>query len=160
MTVLQGSATISYMLRHFSQQPSLALIQDVLAQFDIPIASNRQVTLIEFQTLSPDSFMWRLLLDGTVYYLYAEDHIDGFEGVHNKISSWFAPNIKIDFIKTRQQNGFTNTTPFKSAAVYKEPDDYEHMKYYTASSGYDFVFLCKSDEDAGSALFNNQNSSR
>lgn len=141
------------MLRHFSQQPNLYLIKDVLAQFDNPVPE-KQITLIEFQTLSPDSFRWRLLLDGVVYYLYAEDHISNFKDVQNKINSWFAPNAKIDFIKTKQRENFADTMPFKSAAVYKEPSDYDQMKLYAIRSGYDFVFLCKSNEDPSNALFN------
>ena len=141
------------MLRDFSQQPDLDLIKSALAQFDNPIPE-KQITLIEFQILSPDSFRWRLLIDGAVYYLYAEDHVVSLKDIRKKIDSWFDPTIQIDFIKTKQQEDFASTTPFNSAAIYKEPDDYNQMKFYAASSGYDFVFLCKSDEDPGKALFN------
>lgn len=141
------------MLRHFSQQPSLDLLKDVLTQFDNPVPK-KQITLVEFQILSPDSFRWRLLLDGVVYYLYAEDHVVSLKDVHKKISSWFASTVKIDFIRTKQQENFANTPPFNSAAIYEEPSDYDQMRFYAASSGYDFVFLCKSDEDPSSALFN------
>ena len=142
------------MLRHFSQQPNLDLIKNVLAQFDNP-TPKKQMTLIDFQVLSPDSFRWRLLIDGVVYYLYAEDHITSFKDVHKKINSWFAPTVNISFIKAKKQENFIDSTPFKSATIYKKPSDYNQMKFYAISSGYDFVFLCKSDENPNNALFNN-----
>jgi hypothetical protein len=143
------------MLRDFSRYPSLELIDNVLIQFDIPLPSEERITLIEFQILSPDSFRWRFLLNKIVYYLYAEDHIDSFKAVQDGVNSWFAADTKVTFIKAKQHNDFADTEPFKNATTYREPKDYDKMKYFAVSSGYDFVFLCKSNEDLSSIFFNN-----
>ena|SRR5687768_5565146 len=142
------------MLRDFSRQPRRELIDSILIQFDIPLPPKERITLIEFQILSPDSFRWRLLIDRAVYYLYAEDHIHSFEEVQDKVSSWFVAGTKLDFIKAKQQKEFVDTEPLKNTAVYKEPEDYDRLKHFAVTSGYDFVFLCRSDEDSSSVYFN------
>jgi hypothetical protein len=49
---------------------------------------------------------------------------------------------------------FDDAGPVKSAMVYAKPDKRADMMEYAVDSGYDFVFLCKSDEEADDAYFN------
>ena len=143
------------MIRDFVYTLDPALIERVLSQFSIVVPNEKHtLALIEFQVITPDSFVWRFLIDGAVYYLYAEDYVQGLEDVRSKIGSYATKDAALDFIKAKQQKEFDDTEPAKSAMVYKEPEDYDEMKHFTVDSGYDFVFLCKSSEDASRALFN------
>jgi hypothetical protein len=143
------------MLRDFVYTLDPSLIERTLARFDIVIPEERGAhALIEFQVLSPDSFIWRFLIDGAVYYMYAEDYVEGLEYVRGEISAYAIDEIELEFIKAKQQKEFEDTDPVKNATVYKPPEDYDKMKQFAVSSGYDFVFLCRSSEDASGALFN------
>ena len=144
------------MLRDYVYTLDASLIERALSRFDILMPDEKHKrALIEFQILTPDSFIWRFLIDGAVYYLYAEDYVEGLDDVRNKISLYAVKNADLKFIKARQHKQFDNTEPVKNSAVYQEPEDYNEMKLYTIDSGFDFVFLCKSSEDASNALFNN-----
>lgn len=143
------------MLRDFVYHPDSTLIQQVLDRFDLTLNKEHGFALIEFQVLSPDSFVWRLLVNNAVYYLYAEDYIEGLEYVKDSIASYAVPNVKFDFVKAKQQESFDDASPVKNATVYEAPENPATMMQFAVSSGHDFVFLCKSDEAANRALFNN-----
>lgn len=143
------------MLRDFIHTPNDKLLTEVLDQFDIEVLEEKhRLTLIEFQILSPDSFVWRLFISGKVYYLYAEDYVSDLSYVHEVVSSYAVKNAHLDFIKVKVQQEFGSAQPVKHAKIYKKPNNYEEMKSYALSSGYDFVFLCKSDESTQTVYFN------
>lgn len=143
------------MLRDFVYAPDTAQLAQILGKFEIPALTTKNgFALIEFQTLTPDSFIWRLLIHQTVYYLYAEDFVDGLASVEYNIRSYAVKGATFEFVKVKDRQKFDDASPVKSAALYKEPTDSNDMMAFAASSGYDFVFLCTSDEDANDALFN------
>ena len=75
------------MLRDFMYSSNFHQICYILGQFDIPkpIKDNNVLTLLEFKVITPDSFLWRILIDNVVYYLYAEDFITSLDDIENKI---------------------------------------------------------------------------
>ena len=143
------------MLRDYIYTLDASLIERTLSRFNILISEEKHKhALIEFQVLTPDSFIWRFLINGIIYYLYAEDYVQGLDDVRNKINSYAVEGADLEFIKANQQKQFDDAEPVKNSAVYQEPEDYDEIKQYAVDSGFDFVFLCKSSEDAGNALFN------
>ena len=147
--------SVTAMLSDFIHTTESKYLIEMLDQFDIePHKEKYPFILIEFQILSPDSFVWRLLIGSTVYYLYAEDYVSDLAYVHEVVSSYAVKNAHLDFIEVKEQQEFDTAQPVKRAEVYKKPDAYETMKHYAASSGYDFVFLCKSNENSRDIYFN------
>jgi hypothetical protein len=143
------------MLRDYVYTLDASLIERTFSRFDILIPEEKHKhALIEFQVLTPDSFIWRFLIDGTVYYLYAKDYVQGLDDVRNKINLYAVKDADLEFIKAKQQKQFDDAEPVRNSTVYQEPEDYNEMKQYAVDSGFDFVFLCKSSEDASNALFN------
>ncbi len=144
------------MLRDYVYTLDPSLLEHTLSRFDVLIpAEQHKHALIQFQVLTPDSFIWKFLIDGVVYYLYAEDYIQGLKFVHDEINHYAVENSQIEFVKAKHQKQFDDTDPARNTAVYKEPEDYDEMKLYAVDSGYDFVFLCTSNEDASKVFFNN-----
>ena len=143
------------MLRDYVHDLNPLHIGEVFKKFDSNIqADTATIALLEFRVISPDSFIWRFLIDDSVYYLYAEDHIESFEYVKDAIHGAIKRPTGFEFIKVKKSKNFTESEPYKSADVYAEPKDSETMMLYAAESGYDFVFFCKSHEDANEAYFN------
>lgn len=143
------------MLRDFVHTLDSALVTQTLKRFDISIPDKKHAfTLIEFQVITPDSIIWRFLINRTVYYLYAEDYVEGLKDVQNKISSYAVKDAKLDFIKVKQPKTFDDAEPRKTAVIYEEPENSNEMMQFAVDSGHDFVFLCSSTEDANNALFN------
>ena len=127
----------------------------ILGKFNLELPTEKyKILLIEFQVLTPDSFIWRLLIDGNVYYLYAEDFVEGLADIEHKILNYAVKDAELDFIKARSPEPFNKATAVTHAVVYKEPQRSAAMMRYAVSSGHDFVFLCKSSEDGSHALFN------
>lgn len=74
------------MLREYAYTLNPTLITDVLRRFKISIPETfGDLTLVEFRLLSPDSFLWKFIIGGAVYYLYAEDSIESLNDVRSKI---------------------------------------------------------------------------
>jgi len=144
------------MLRDYTYTLDSSLIINALKRFnlDIPEALGA-MALLEFKLLTPDSFMWRFLINGTIYYLYAEDFVEGLENVRGEIGANIRHSPNLKFIEARMKKEFENTEPVASAEIYKKSDGSREMMKYAIDSGYDFVFLCRSDEDTRNALFNN-----
>lgn len=142
------------MLRDFVYSLDSAVVMQALGKFDLPMpAEKHKFSLLEFRVLTPDSFAWKFLINEVIYHLYAEDFVQGLADVRSKISSYATNGKELTFIKAKHPEEFANAGPVKSATVYDRPKDADEMMAYAVSSGYDFVFLCRSDEDAGRALF-------
>jgi hypothetical protein len=140
------------MLRDFIRVGNESDIYALLSHFKLP-SKNADVQLLEFKVLTPDSFIWRLLIDKTVYYLYAEDYVEGLEYVRQRIAR-STDSEELEFIEARVTTSFKDTSPVQTAVVYEEPDDSQEIMRFAVSSGHDFVFLCRSDEDSNTAFFN------
>ena len=119
-------------------------IMDILLQFEgIDFDHYKDIMTQLAKPLSPDSFIWKLSVNGQRYYLYAEDFLENIQHVYREIEK-IAGEGSGELVPVKQQTEFDDLAAVKSVAVYKEPDDYEtEMKKYAASSGYDLVFLYK-----------------
>jgi len=143
------------MLRDFQYKPSSAQIAEVLAQFDLDYKSNTSsLDVLRFEVLSPDSFVWKLLLGNVIYYLYAEDYVPGIEYIKGEITDYLG-NEKWDFVRSKEVVDFDTSSPVTSAEIYKKPDRTDDLMKYAVSSGYDFVFLVKTLENPDDAHFPN-----
>lgn len=130
------------MLREFFYRT--AAIKDALSQYeDIEVSDNDNVSVILARQLTPDSFIWKIELNGERYYLYAEDYVQSLAHVIDEIED-IAGQGAGSLIKVKEIIEFENLEPVKSAAVYNPPENYEtDLQPYASDSGYDLVFLYK-----------------
>ena len=140
------------MLRDFQYDPRKVLIKDILFRFEVEIGHDAPLSLLRFELLTPDSFMWRLLISDSVYYLYAEDFVPGLQHVKDVFNAYLE-NDQWSFVKVTHPIPFLSSTPVKHADVYSKLETSDDMMDYAADSGYDFVFLVKSSEDANWSSF-------
>lgn len=136
------------MLRDYATTENWRLIDRALECFiDLP----DRLSLVGFIKLSPDSFLWKIFDGKTVYYLYAEDHVPSLEHVKERVINFmgeFTPEkLELEFVPAKIPLSFEDSTPNKVATTYKPPADEYVFARYCAQSGYDFVFLLKSNED-------------
>jgi hypothetical protein len=138
------------MLRDFEYRPDADIILEVLGRFNIDLPE--YIALVRFEVITPDSFMWRLLISQNVYYLYAEDYVPGL-GHIKSIFNQYVDKDDWALVKPRRVIQFDDATPVKGATTYNEPDDSDDMMQYAVDSGHDFVFLVRSSEDTDNAQF-------
>lgn len=138
------------MLQDFEYRPHLVNLREVLDRFTIDLPE--YIALVRFEVITPDSFMWRILIGEGVYYLYAEDYVPDMDHVKS-IFKKYLENDRWELVKPKSTIKFENSTPVKSAITYPEPDDSDEMMLYAIDSGPDFVFLVQSSEDAHNAPF-------
>lgn len=142
------------MLRDFQYNPATSQIRDVLECFSLDFNSEKSpIDVLRFEVMSPDSFMWRLLLGNAIYYLYAEDYVSGLEYIKGVFGDYLG-NDKWDFITPRHNLTFESSTPVKQAYVYQKSEKTNELMKYAVDSGYDFVFLVKTLENPDEAHFN------
>jgi hypothetical protein len=138
------------MLRDFAYDPNPTFLEETLARFGIK--AKHPIAILRFEVITPDSFMWRLLLDNAIYYLYAEDHISGLPYVKEVFNVYLQTN-DWELVQIRRPSNWEKASPVTATSAYTKPDDSKELMQYAAESGHDFVFLCKSKEDANEALF-------
>jgi hypothetical protein len=77
------------MIRDFMLVDGTSPLKQLLTRFKLNLPEETgSVTLLEFKALTPDSFLWRLLISKTVYYLYAEDFVEGVDGTIKVAKKW------------------------------------------------------------------------
>jgi len=141
------------MLRDFEYHPKTSQIVDILQRFGFDLATEKfPFALLGFEVITPDSFMWRLLVNDSIYYIYAEDYVPGLSHIKNIFNSYLESD-KWEFINPNKTIAFESASPVKGATVYQEPEESEEMMKYVVDSGHDFAFLVKSHEDANNAQF-------
>jgi hypothetical protein len=142
------------MIRDFSYALPEELFE-TLAKFQDAVPKNEQICLLRFEVITPDSFMWRLLISGRIYYLYAEDFVSGLGQIKHIFDSYLeSPDWQ--FVPVKNPVSFEASSPVAGAAVYEKPDDVETMMRYAVPSGHDFVFLAISNEKADDANFSDE----
>ena len=124
-------------------------LDEVLKHFDVYY---NDYDVLRFEVITPDSFMWRLLIDGTVYYLYAEDYIPSLEHVRQVFNSYLQTE-HWEFVKASQPHEWDQAMPVTHATAYAEPADSGEIMKYAIESKYDFAFLAKSSENPADASF-------
>lgn len=138
------------MLRSFKYQPNLDIILEALGRFKIELP--KHISVVRFEVITPDSFMWRILIGDGVYYLYAADYVPGLKHVQ-AIFNQYLEKDDWSFVAPKTVIKFEESTPVKGAATYKKADDADEMMNYAIDSGHDFVFLVRSSEDPDDAQF-------
>lgn len=131
------------MLRDYQYNENWRLLDKAIESFiDLP----DRLSLIGFQVLSPDSFLWKIFDGKNIYYLYAEDYVPSLDHVTAQIKDFWPNEIKLEFLPVKKQVAFEDSGPNRTSESYSPPkDEYEFTKY-AWPSGYDFVFLLKSSE--------------
>lgn len=120
-------------LRDFVYTLDSSKVIDVLREFDIEVPKDRgNLALLRFEVITPDSFMWRLSVNGSVYYLYVEDYVPDLNYIKN-VYNLYLESTDWELIEPRQPKT-------------GEPTDY-------VISGFDKVFLAKSKEEISNSLF-------
>jgi hypothetical protein len=142
------------MLRDFMfNQGSLSEVIKELERFDLGVSQKEdRICLLKFEFITPDSFMWRILIKNKIYYLYAEDYIPSLEHVKNVISTYTQSRDWV-FVPPREVKNFQDTSPVRGAAVYNEPIGSADIMQVSVDSGHDFVFLALSTENTEDAYF-------
>ena len=142
------------MIRDFVHTLDASSIKQTLTQFKLRLPETTAgIALLEFKVLTPDSFVWRFLINDNIYYLYAEDFVEGIEEVTNKLQRIYK-GANLMPVEAKNRVGFENASPVRTAAIYKRPKNKEETMKFAVESGYDFVFLYKSGEDSNNAYFN------
>ena len=143
------------MLRDFIRLHDTSPLRQILARFKLELPETAgYCTLLEFRMLTPDSFLWKLLINGTIYYLYVEDFVESIATIHHKLAATLKESPALEFVEAKEPTQFKTAAPVKAAALYKRPENTTELMKYAVDSGYDFVFLCRSDEDSSNAYFN------
>ncbi|MBC7546464.1 hypothetical protein H7171_01830 [Candidatus Saccharibacteria bacterium] len=144
------------MIRNFVYDPNVSYVAEVLTAFGFDAAHKQySLALLRFEVITPDSFMWRLLVNNAIYYLYAEDYVSGLAKIKNVFNSYLE-TTKWELVSPVKIIKFEEASPVKSAVTYAKPNDHASMMQYAADSGHDFVFLAKSSENADDAQFSDE----
>lgn len=113
------------------------------------------VEVLQFRTLSADTFLWQLRFTDHIYYLVATDFVESLEQITSllQVATDGTPG---ELVAVKQPLVFENASPVTASSVYEKPDDFDtKIAHYAAESGYDFVFLYQTDiasEDYESGL--------
>lgn len=114
-------------------------ICSILSQFGVKVS---EISLLKYESLTPDSYIWFFYADGIKYSLYAEDYIPSFEHVENTIKDndtvWGSvfPSVRDKYRLMMVDNRHADTDDSsRVASRYSE---------YAVRSGYDHVFLARS----------------
>jgi hypothetical protein len=140
-------------LRDFQYNPATSQIVEVLQRFSLDFKSEKSsLDVLRFEVISPDSFMWKLLLGNAVYYLYAEDYVSGMDYIKDVFNDYLESD-KWNFVIPQQILLFESSSPVEHANVYQKPERADELMRYAVDSGHDFVFLVKTFENPHDAHF-------
>jgi hypothetical protein len=130
-------------LRDYEYTENWRLLDAAIELFiDLP----PRLSLVGFSALTPDSFLWKIFDGEAVYFLYAEDYVHSLDHVREQVAHFALPGTTFDFIPTKKPVAFEDSSPNQLAETYAPPkDEYEFSKF-ASQSGYDFVFLLRSNE--------------
>lgn len=116
----------------------------VLELFEI--GDETLIDVKQFRMLTAESFLWQLRLSDNVYFMYATDFIQSLEQVANtlQVATDGEPG---ELVPVRTPIPFEEAGPVTASSVYDKPDDWdEKIAHYAGESGYDFVFLYKTEQ--------------
>jgi len=141
------------MLRNFQYDPQASHITEVLERFNLDYSSREShLDVLRFEVLSPDSFMWKILIGNAVCYLYAEDYVSDVDYIKDVFNDYLESD-KWDFIKPKQILKFESLGPVQRAEVYEKYNRADDLMQYAVDSGHDYVFLVKTLENPDDAHF-------
>lgn len=115
----------------------------VLEQFEL--GDETLLDVKQFRALTQNSFLWQLRLTDYVYYLYATDFVESLEQVTDVLQV-VTEGTAGELVPVRTPMVFEEAAPVTSSSVYEKPDDFDtKIAHYTTESGYDFVFLSRTE---------------
>lgn len=115
-----------------------------LEQFDM--GDETLLSVKKFQALSHESFIWLLECTDYMYYLYAGDFVESLEQITDSIRL-ASEGMPGELVRVINPIPFEEMSPVTANTVYEKPDDYdEKIAHYAGESGYDFVFLFRTEQ--------------
>lgn len=120
-------------------------LHDVLESFQLG-EDEVLIDVKQFRMLTPNSFMWCLRMSEYVYYLYAVDFVNTLEEITDtlRIATDGTPG---ELVLAAKPLDFDSASPVSSSTIYEKPTDFDSkIAHYAAESGYDFVFLYRTDQ--------------
>jgi hypothetical protein len=119
------------------------LILNFLKQFDVKA---EKISLLKYEALTPDSFIWIFNTDSRRYCLYAEDYVPSIDHVKKQMdekrSEWGSDD-QYELLRVSHNQEWDKTSPVATATTYQQPEKPKEFMQYAATSGFDFVFLAK-----------------
>lgn len=134
------------MLREWNGESHEPIIK-ILDSFDVKA---KDFTLLKYEALTPDSFIWVIVVNGERYCLYAEDFVQSLKHIREAMHEHGfieGETDKYELVPVKSPQDWNEASPVKAASTYEEPEDKEDFVQYAATSGFDFVFLGKSTLD-------------
>lgn len=132
------------MLRTWNGE-SNALIISMLKQFGVV---TDKINLLRYEALTPDRFIWFFTINSIRYCLYAEDYVPSIQHVkqtiRDNLTKW-NPKDTYKLLEIKDREKREGVSPAKSANTHKSPDRPEEFMKYATTSGFDFVFLGRSE---------------
>lgn len=120
-------------------------LHDVLELFEI--GDEVLTNVRQFRMLSDNRFVWQLEMSDFMYYLYAEDFVESLEEVTDTIRV-VSDGTPGELVPVKTPVAFEDASPVTSNSVYERPTDYDKISHYAGESGYDFVFLYRTEQRA------------
>lgn len=119
------------------------LVLSLLMQFDVKA---EKISLLKYEALTPDSFIWIFNTGSGRYCLYAEDYVPSIEYVKKQMdakrSEWDSDD-QYELLHVSHHQEWGKASPVATATTYQPPEKPEEFMQYAATSGFDFVFLAK-----------------
>ncbi len=119
------------------------VILSFLKQYNI---TDKQISLLKYEALTPDSFIWIINTESGRYCLYAEDYVPSIEHVMMQMEdnrSQWNEHDTYELLPVVKRQDWHTSSPVASASTYEPPEQPEEFMKYAATSGFDFVFLAK-----------------
>jgi hypothetical protein len=119
------------------------LIISILKKFGVESGS---ISLLKYEALTPDSFIWIFSTDNRRYCLYAEDYVPSIDHVKEQIDnnrSVWSPDDRYELLRVSKVQDWSKSSPVAAATTYKQPEKPDEFMQYAATSGFNFVFLAK-----------------
>ena len=113
-------------------------LMEMLAEFGV---APTKLSLLKYETITPDSYIWIFNADDDRYCLYAEDYVVELDEVTTQIKShgWtWVPDEQYELIPRSEES-------LKVDSIKKDDPSRrsEEFTKYAARSGSDYVFLAK-----------------
>ena len=119
-------------------------VHAALEQFELGDETLLDVLL--FRALGNESFLWQLRCSDRIYYLYATDFVESLEQVTSTLAV-VTDGMPGELVPVSKPMVFEEAAPVTSSSVYEKPDDFDtKIAHYATESGYDFVFLYRTEQ--------------
>lgn len=131
------------MLRQWNGD-SLKPILKMLEEFGLV---EKDLKLLKYECLAPDSFLWVVSSNEGRFCLYAEDYVPSLKHIKEVMKKHGNLNEENDeyvLIKAKSPARWGDSSPVTAADVYEPPENKVEFMQYAVPSGHDFVFLGKS----------------